>query len=96
MQVSFLALARNPSPSEMLTWRPQTAASDDALQEARAEQAANFADMKRLWDLTGPAYDLGTIAFLSRAPTAAYVRLLACARCPPPTAGRDERNHCPR
>jgi len=65
MQVAFLALARSPSPADILTWRPQVAVSRDALQEARERQAANFADMKRLWYRCGRAYDLGVAGFLA-------------------------------
>jgi len=64
MQVAVLALARSPSPADILTWRPETAVSDAALQSAREQQAATFADMKRLWDRSALAYDLGIIAFL--------------------------------
>ena len=65
MQTSFLALSRNPSPDEIVTWQPETAVSDDALQQARAAQAATFANMERFWDLSGPAYDLGITGFLA-------------------------------
>jgi hypothetical protein len=65
MQVAFLALARSPSPADILTWEPQVAVSREALQKAREEQAANFADMKRFWDLSGRAYDLGLVFFLT-------------------------------
>jgi hypothetical protein len=65
MQVAFLALARSPSPADILTWEPQVVVSREALQKAREEQAANFADMKRFWDLSGRAYDLGLAFFLT-------------------------------
>lgn len=65
MQVAFLALASSPSPADILTWEPQVAVSREALQKAREEQAANFADMKRFWDLSGRAYDLGLVSFLT-------------------------------
>jgi hypothetical protein len=65
MQVAFLALARSPSPADILTWEPQVLVSREALQKARGEQAANFADMKRFWDLTSRAYDIGLVSFLT-------------------------------
>jgi len=39
MQVAFLALARSPSPADILTWNPEVAMSVAALRKARAEQA---------------------------------------------------------
>jgi hypothetical protein len=65
MQVAFLALARSPSPADILTWKPEVRVSREALQKAREEQAANFADMKRFWKLSGDTYDLGLGFFLS-------------------------------
>lgn len=65
MQVAVLALARSPSPADILTWKPEVAVSDAALQEAREQQAATLHDMRRLWEFSAFAYDLGIIAFLS-------------------------------
>jgi hypothetical protein len=65
MQVAFLALARSPSPADILTWEPQVAVSREALQKAREQQAANFADMTRFWNMCGSAYDLGVAGFLA-------------------------------
>jgi hypothetical protein len=66
MQVAFLALARSPSPAEILIWKPEVTISADALEVARAEQAANMADVKRLWKwYYAPTYDLGVVAFLA-------------------------------
>lgn len=65
MQVSFLALARNPSPAEILNWRPEIAVDPDALEAARAQQMAMFKNMTRMWKLAGPSYDLGVVAFLA-------------------------------
>jgi hypothetical protein len=65
MQVAFLALARSPSPADILTWKPEVAVSVEALQKARAEQAAHLADVKRLWKLYAATYDVGVVAFLA-------------------------------
>jgi hypothetical protein len=65
MQVAFLALARSPSPADILTWEPQVAISAEALQQAREQQAADFHDMARLWKLCGHAYDAGIVSFLA-------------------------------
>lgn len=65
MQVAFLALARSPSPADILTWEPQVAISLEDLQKARAEQAARSADMSRLWRLCGSAYDIGIVSLLA-------------------------------
>jgi hypothetical protein len=65
MQVAFLALSRSPSPADILTWEPQVAVSREALQKAREQQAANYADMRKLWKMCGPAYDLGMAGFLA-------------------------------
>lgn len=65
MQVAFLALARSPSPADILNWEPQVAVSREALQKAREEQAANFADMRRFWNLSRYAYDIGLVFFLT-------------------------------
>lgn len=65
MQVAFLALSRSPSPADILTWEPQVAVSREALEKARAQQAANFADMTRFWKLCGSAYDVGVAGFLA-------------------------------
>jgi hypothetical protein len=64
MQTSFLALSRNPSPAEILSWQPETAVNDDELLNAREAQAATFANMTRLWNLSAPAYDAGITLFL--------------------------------
>jgi hypothetical protein len=65
MQVAFLALARTPSPAEILNWRPEVTVDEAILQDARSRQAADFEEMSRLWKLTSYAYDFGVIAFLA-------------------------------
>jgi hypothetical protein len=65
MQVAFLALARNPSPAEVLNWAPEATVSEDELEAARVRQSSDFHEMSRLWNLAGPTYDLGVLAFLA-------------------------------
>jgi hypothetical protein len=65
MQVSFLALARSPSPNDFLVWVPEIAKDEDLLAKARAEQADTFAEMSRLWQRAGHSYELAIIAFLA-------------------------------
>ena len=64
MQCAFLALARNPSPAEILAWHPEVAVDATTLEDARAAQRATFADMARFWKISGAAYDFGVLAFL--------------------------------
>lgn len=65
MQCSFLALSRTPSPPDIVAWLPEATVDATALDDARAEQAANMADVKRLWKRTGLTYDLGLLSFLA-------------------------------
>ncbi len=65
MQVAFLALARSPSPGDILNWVPEAAVSVEALTKARAEQAANLDAVRRLWKRTGLAYDIGIVSLLA-------------------------------
>ena len=65
MQVAFLALARSPSPSDVLNWVPEAAVSVESLTKVRAEQAANLDAVRVLWKHTGLAYDIGVISLLA-------------------------------
>lgn len=48
MQTASQALTHNPSPQEILNWRPEATVSVEELQRAREAQAADFAEMARL------------------------------------------------
>jgi hypothetical protein len=65
IQVAFLALARNPSPAEILIWRPEVIVDESELHKARVQQRSDFAEMTRFWNLAGPTYDLGVLTFLA-------------------------------
>jgi hypothetical protein len=64
MQISFMALARSPSPSDFLAWVPEIAHDDALLAEARTEQAATFDEMQRFWKIAGLLYDFALDSFL--------------------------------
>lgn len=65
MQVAFLALARSPSPGDILNWVPEAAVSVEALTKVRAEQAANLNAVRGLWKHTSLAYDIGVVSLLA-------------------------------
>ena len=48
MQVAILSLTQNSSPDAVLAWHPEATVTEAALQEARAAQAADFREMRRL------------------------------------------------